>query len=191
MRRLFDLVAASLGLLVLSPLFIVAAIAVALTSPGPVLHRARRAGWKGREFAMLKFRSMRSDASGPAITAKGDVRVTPVGRLLRRTKLDELPQLINVIRGEMALVGPRPEDPRYVALYDAEQRRILDIRPGITSAASIAYRDEENLLSGDEWERIYRERIMPEKLRLDLEYERSRTFGSDLGLIARTLLRRE
>jgi lipopolysaccharide/colanic/teichoic acid biosynthesis glycosyltransferase len=190
MRRLFDLVAASIGLLLLAPLFAIITVAVALTSRGPVFYRARRVGWRGREFAMLKFRSMRASASGPAITTKGDPRVTAIGRVLRRTKLDELPQLINVVRGEMALVGPRPEDPRYVALYDAEQRRILDIRPGITSAASFAFRDEENLLGGDEWERIYRERIMPEKLRLDLEYERSRTFWRDLHLIARTMLRR-
>ncbi len=190
MRRLFDVVAAALGLLLLAPLFLVAAAAVRLSSPGPVFHRARRVGWRGREFAMLKFRSMVVSSHGPAITTKGDPRVTGVGRLLRRAKLDELPQLVNVLRGEMSLVGPRPEDPRYVVLYDDAQRRILEIRPGITSAASVAYRDEETLLVGEDWERVYVETILPEKLRLDLEYERSRTFVSDLRLILRTLRRR-
>jgi lipopolysaccharide/colanic/teichoic acid biosynthesis glycosyltransferase len=188
MRRLFDVAVSAIGLLLLSPLFLVAALAVRLTSRGPVFYRARRVGWKGREFAMLKFRSMVNSSGGPGITKKGDARVTRIGRVLRRSKLDELPQLLNVIRGEMNLVGPRPEDPRYVALYDDAQRRILDVRPGITSAASVAYRDEETLLGGDAFERVYVETILPEKLRLDLEYERSRTWISDLRIIVRTLL---
>src|SRR5437016_7110492 len=163
MRRLVDLVASTSGLLILSPLFAVLAVAVKLSSPGPVFHRGERIGCGGKPFALYKFRSMRVTESGPAITRAGDPRVTAVGRFLRRTKLDELPQLINVLAGDMSLVGPRPEAPRYVALYDAEQRRILDARPGLTSPASLRYRSEEEQLVGDEWERIYVERIMPEK----------------------------
>ena len=129
-----------------------------------------------------------ADRRGPGITAAGDRRVTRIGAFLRRTKLDELPQLINVLRGEMSLVGPRPEDPRYVALYTEEQRQILRVRPGITSAASLAYRHEEQLLSGSDWETQYRQQVMPAKLALDLEYLSRRTMASDLVLIWRTVL---
>ncbi|HEX7833603.1 MAG TPA: sugar transferase [Thermoanaerobaculia bacterium] len=184
MRRLFDIAVSAIGLLVLAPLFVLIAIAVG----PPVFYRARRVGRHGREFAMLKFRSMRFASEGAAITMQGDARVTRVGRVLRRTKLDELPQLVNVLRGEMSFVGPRPEDPRYVAMYDDEQRRVLDVRPGITSAASLAYRNEESMLTS---EQQYIETIMPAKLKIDLEYERSRTFANDLRLIIRTILRRE
>ncbi|HET8798808.1 MAG TPA: sugar transferase [Thermoanaerobaculia bacterium] len=187
MRRGIDVAAASIGLLLLAPLFAAIAVAVRLSSPGPVFYRARRVGWRGRPLTMLKFRTMVVQSGGPAVTAKGDPRVTRVGRFLRRTKLDELPQLVHVLFGEMSLVGPRPEDPRYVALYDEAQRRILDVRPGITGAASLAYRDEESLLAGDDWERVYVERILPDKLRLDLEYEKTRTLARDLRLIVRTI----
>ena len=186
-RRALDLAGSLCGLVILSPLFALAAIAVKLSSPGPVIYRARRSGRHGREFRLLKFRSMRTDVPGAAITRAGDPRVTTVGRWLRKTKVDELPQLVNVLRGEMSLVGPRPEDPRYVASYDAEQRRILDVKPGITSAASLRYRSEEESLAGEEWERLYVEEIMPEKLRIDLAYEQQRTLASDLRLIARTI----
>lgn len=182
MRRLLDIVASLVGLIVLSPLFAVIAIVVGR----PVFHRARRVGRHGREFEMLKFRSMTVAAHGSALTMQNDARVTRAGRVLRRTKLDELPQLVNVLRGEMSLVGPRPEDPRYVALYDDGQRRVLDVRPGITSAASLAYHDEETLLTS---EQQYIETILPAKLRIDLEYEKSRTLASDLRLIVRTIFR--
>ena len=123
-------------------------------------------------FRLYKFRRMVSDADkqGPGITATGDSRITRVGRFLRRTKIDELPQLINVLSGDMSLVGPRPEDPRYVTLYTPEQRRVLAVRPGITSAASLAYRHEEQLLAGADWETVYREEVLPAKLAIDLEY---------------------
>jgi lipopolysaccharide/colanic/teichoic acid biosynthesis glycosyltransferase len=124
---------------------------------------------------------------GPAITAAGDVRITQVGRVLRGSKLDELPQLVNVLRGEMSLVGPRPEDPRYVALYDFLQRAVLTTRPGITSPASVHFRREEELLTGKEWEQRYVERILPAKLAIDLDYLRRRTVWSDLGVIVATL----
>jgi lipopolysaccharide/colanic/teichoic acid biosynthesis glycosyltransferase len=190
MRRAFDVVVALSGLLLLAPLMLCAAIAVKLTSRGPVLFHARRVGHRGREFPMLKFRSMRAAQPGPALTADGDARITTVGRWLRRTKFDEVPQLINVLRGEMNLVGPRPEDPQFVALYDERQRRILEIRPGITSAASVLYRNEARLLQGPDFEGVYIETILPEKLRLDLEYERTRTFWSDLRILFRTVTRR-
>lgn len=190
MRRAFDVVVALGGLVLLAPLLICAAIAVKLTSRGPVLFHARRVGHRGREFSMLKFRSMRVTPLGPALTSAGDRRITTVGRWLRRTKLDEVPQLINVLRGEMNLVGPRPEDPQFVVLYNERQRRVLEIRPGITSAASVLYRNEERLLQGPDFERVYVETILPEKLRLDLEYESTRSFWTDLRILVRTITRR-
>jgi lipopolysaccharide/colanic/teichoic acid biosynthesis glycosyltransferase len=189
LKRGFDLVAAIAGLVILSPLLLVIGLAVKLQDGGPIFYRAPRIGKDGRPFRLYKFRTMVVDADrrGPGITSNGDTRVTPVGRWLRRTKLDELPQLINVVRGEMSLVGPRPEDPRYVALYTPEQRRILSTRPGMTSAASLAYRHEEELLSGPDWERVYREEVMPAKLAIDLEYLSRRSVWSDLVLILRTI----
>jgi lipopolysaccharide/colanic/teichoic acid biosynthesis glycosyltransferase len=188
-RRWLDAAVAALGLVILSPLLFALALWIKIDSSGPVFYRARRVGKDGREFHLYKFRSMVVDADkrGPGITAAGDKRVTASGRFLRRTKLDELPQLLNVFRGEMSLVGPRPEDPRYVALYTPEQRRILAVRPGITSAASLSFRHEEQMLTGPDWENIYRDEVMPAKLAIDLEYLRQRTWLSDLGLILRTV----
>jgi len=187
MRRLLDLGVSAAGLLILSPLFALLAVAVKLSSRGPVFHRGERVGRDGKLFAVYKFRSMRVGEKGPAITRAGDPRVTALGAVLRKTKLDELPQLLNVFVGEMSLVGPRPEAPRYVAMYDADQRRILSARPGMTSPASLLYRSEEELLTGTDWERAYVERILPEKLRIDLDYLDRRTFRSDLGVIVRTI----
>lgn len=188
-RRLVDITVALAGLTVLSPLFLALAVAIRRDSPGPVFYKARRVGRNGKEFLLYKFRSMVADADrrGPGITTEGDQRVTKTGRLLRRTKMDELPQLINVLKGEMSLVGPRPEDPRYVALYTTEQRAVLLVRPGITSAASLAYRHEEELLSGPNWEVLYREEIMPAKLDIDLGYLSQRTLTSDLKLVFQTV----
>lgn len=185
MTRIFDTLVSALALLVLSPLLLAIAVAVRVTSRGPAFHRAKRVGRDGRLFELLKFRSM-VVAEGPAVTRAGDPRVTPLGRILRGYKLDELPQLMNVLRGDMSLVGPRPEDPKYTAMYDSEQRQILAVRPGITSAASLKYRDEESHLTGEDWEVQYVQRIMPEKLKIDLDYLRRRTFFSDLGLLLRT-----
>jgi lipopolysaccharide/colanic/teichoic acid biosynthesis glycosyltransferase len=189
-QRAIDFVAATLGLIVLAPLFLVIAATIKLTSPGPVFHRAERVGRNGVPFTLFKFRSMRAGAStaGPGITRAGDDRITGVGRWLRRSKLDELPQLLNVFRGEMGLVGPRPEDPRYVAMYSPEQRRILLARPGITSAASAQYRHEESLLTGNDWEKQYVNEVMPAKLRIDLEYLNRRTTISDWGILWQTFL---
>lgn len=184
-----DLIASGLGLLMLSPVFLVISLVIKLTSKGPVFYKADRAGQGGRLFKLYKFRSMVPDADrqGSGITGQDDPRITPIGRYLRRTKLDELPQLINVFLGDMSLVGPRPEDPRYLALYTAEQRQILAARPGITSPASLRYRREEELLRGDNRETIYREQILPHKLALDLAYLRQRTFWTDLVLILKTI----
>jgi len=187
--RGLDLIASGLGLMLLAPLFLVIGLVIKWTSVGPVLYKAARVGKDGRLFNLYKFRSMclNADQQGPGITTKDDPRITPVGRLLRRTKLDELPQLINVLRGEMSLVGPRPEDPRYVALYTPVQRQVLTVRPGITSRASLYYRDEERLVGGDGWEEVYCKRILPHKLALDLEYLQQRTLWTDLAVILKTI----
>ncbi len=190
--RPLDVAASALGLLLLAPLFAVVSLWVKIDSPGPVFYRARRVGKDGREFDALKFRSMRigSDRAGPGITVSGDPRVTRSGRVIRRWKIDELPQLINVLVGDMGLVGPRPEDPRYVAGYSEEQRELLQVRPGITSPASVHFRREEEVLSGPEWERTYVERVLPEKLALDRKYVQNRTLAGDVRIVLRTLLPR-
>ena len=187
MKRLFDLVASAAGLVLLSPLLLLIAAAVKLTSRGPALYRGRRVGRHGRPFDVYKFRSMRLASAGASITRAGDPRVTPLGRFLRRYKLDELPQLLNVLKGEMSFVGPRPEDPRYVAMYDERQRHVLDLRPGITSPASLAYRSEEAQLVGEDWETLYVGKIMPAKLEIDLEYVAHAGLVTDLRLILRTI----
>lgn len=189
-RRWFDIAASLLGLAALSPLFILVGLWIKIDSSGPVFYRATRVGKDGQLFRLYKFRSMvtGADRQGPGITVTGDARVTRAGRALRRTKIDELPQLINVLKGEMSLVGPRPEDPRYVVLYTPEQRRVLAVRPGITSAASLTYRHEEQLLAGEDWEAIYREQVLPAKLAIDLDYLAQRTFVSDLKLICQTII---
>lgn len=187
--RALDIVASGIGLVLLAPLFAGIAVWIKLDSAGPVFYRARRVGKDGVEFRAFKFRSMEvgSDRAGPALTLPGDSRVTRSGRILRRTKIDELPQLLNVFRGEMALVGPRPEDPRYVETYGEEQRELLAVRPGITSPASLRYRNEEAELTGPDWETKYREVILPDKLAVDLAYLRTRSIATDLRMVARTL----
>jgi FlaA1/EpsC-like NDP-sugar epimerase/lipopolysaccharide/colanic/teichoic acid biosynthesis glycosyltransferase len=188
--RGLDLIGSGLGLFLLAPVMLIIGLVVKYTSEGPMFYTAKRVGQGGHIFRVYKFRTMYLDADckGPAITLKNDSRITPVGHFLRRTKLDELPQLINVLRGEMSLVGPRPEDPRYVAFYTAEQRQLLSVRPGITSPASLYYRQEEKLLAEEDWEGAYRERILPHKLTLDLDYLRERTVWTDLSLILSTLI---
>lgn len=188
--RVIDVLGAAFGLIVLSPLLAAIAVVVKLTSAGPVFYGATRIGRDGRPFKLWKFRSMRVGADrGAAVTTANDSRVTRVGRLLRRYKVDELPQLWNVVTGDMALVGPRPEAPKYVEMYTPEQRAILNVRPGITSAASLQFRNEEALLTGDDWEERYVREVFPAKLRIDLEYIRRRTVASDLALILATIRR--
>lgn len=188
-KRALDVVAALVVLLVTLPLLVIMALAVACETGRPVLYRGWRVGRDGRIFRILKFRTMVHGAGGlgGAITVARDPRVTGVGRLLRRTKLDELPQLLNVLRGDMSLVGPRPEHPNYVRLYTEQQRRILSVRPGLTGIASVRYRNEEDLLRGENAEALYRSLIMPDKLRLELDYLERRDFWSDMGLILTTL----
>ncbi len=190
LRRLLDVTAAGMGLVILSPLLLLLALLVRLTSPGPALYRGRRVGRDGREFRLLKLRTMQAGADrlGPGLTLDQDPRITPLGRWLRVHRLDELPQLWNVLVGDMSLVGPRPEDPRYVAHYTPEQREVLRVRPGITGPAQIAFRNEaERLRHAADPEATYLQEIMPAKLAIDLAYLRRRTVWSDLGLLFSTL----
>lgn len=173
-----------------SPLLAILAIAIMLDSPGPPFFLQTRVGRNGRPFRIIKLRTMRCDAAerGGPLTVAGDPRVTRVGSIVRASKLDELPQLINVLRGEMALVGPRPEVPRYVEGYDLRQRRVLDVRPGITDPASVRYRDESVVLAAsDDPERTYRMSVLPDKLEMNLDYMERRTLRSDIGVIFATV----
>lgn len=188
MKRAFDFTAALIGLVVTSPLVLAAMIAVKLGSRGPAFYSGPRVGLDGALFKIHKLRSMRvgADATGPAVTAGDDPRVTPVGRLLRRTKIDELPQLLNVLKGEMSLVGPRPEHPEYVEHYTVEQRRLLTVRPGMTGPSALAFIDEEEELRGAHPESVYLNELMPKKLALELKYVEHATFGSDLVILLKT-----
>lgn len=189
-KRAFDILVSALALLILLPVLLLLGLLVATTSPGGAFFRQVRVGRNGNEFGLLKFRSMRpdSEAKGQITVGGRDPRITAVGYFLRRSKLDELPQLINVLVGDMSIVGPRPEVPKYVALYTPEQQEVLRVRPGITSAASIAYIDENELLGrSTDPERTYVEEVMPAKLDLDLEYVRSAGFSADLAIIWGTL----
>jgi lipopolysaccharide/colanic/teichoic acid biosynthesis glycosyltransferase len=188
-KRSLDSIASLVGLLLASPVLLVVAALVKSTSPGPVLFWQERIGLGGLVFRIVKFRTMCQDADqrGPAITSVEDARVTTVGRWLRRLKLDELPQLWNVLKGDMSLVGPRPEVPRYVESYSLAHRRVLTVRPGITDPASIAYRREEYLLAGHaDLDRYYREVVLPDKLEKNLEYLDRMSLTYDLLLLIRT-----
>jgi lipopolysaccharide/colanic/teichoic acid biosynthesis glycosyltransferase len=189
-RRLIDIAGALVGLVVASPILLAVGVLIKLDSPGPVIHVAQRSGKDGKPFRLYKLRSMVVGAQreGPAITPAGDRRITRVGHFVRRTKLDELPQLLNVLKGDMSLVGPRPEDPRYVARYTSAQREVLRVRPGVTSAASLEYRDESSLLSGEDWEHRYLNEILPDKLSIELDYLANRTLVGDLSVVLRTLV---
>jgi len=186
--RLFDAGVAVTGLVFLSPLFLVVALLIKATSSGPVFYKATRIGKSGRPFVLYKFRSMVIDADqqGPTITTRDDDRITWLGRVLRRSKVDELPQLINVLKGEMSLVGPRPEDPKYLQYYKQEQLKVLSMAPGITSPASVVYRHEEQMLSSADWEKRYVEEILPAKLSLELDYMKRRSLRTDLQIFWKT-----
>ncbi len=186
-RNLAERMMAGLGLVVLIPVFAVIAIAIILDTGFPVFFVQDRMGRGGKTFGLRKFRSMRQRSSGTLVTAKGDSRITPVGAFLRKLKLDELPQLWNVVRGDMALIGPRPEVPRYVEHGDPRWKAVLSARPGITDLATLVYRDEEEILAGAaDPDLCYRSEVLPRKLELNLEYLRERTFRSDLRLLALT-----
>lgn len=189
MKRLFDVLASGLGLLVLSPLFLVLALWIKLDSKGPVFYRQVRVGRNNKDFRIFKFRSMRVGADkGSLVTIGGhDPRVTRSGYFIRKFKLDELPQLINVFLGDMSLVGPRPEVRHYVDYWTPEQMHVLDVRPGITDPASIKFRNENELMGqADDPEKYYIEVIMQEKIRLYLEYVHNHSFLGDIGLIFKT-----
>ncbi len=188
-KRFFDLLAAALALLLLSPLLLAVALWIKLDSPGPVFFRQERVGRHGVPFRIHKFRSMRSGAAGLQLTVGEDPRITRAGRRLRRTRLDELPQLIDVLKGDMSLVGPRPEVPRYVAHYPpALRERALAVRPGITDPASLAHLDEAALLAAAaDPEREYIERILPAKLQAAADYAERASLATDLGVLWRTV----
>lgn len=189
MKRIFDITASGLGLIVLSPLFLILAIWIKLDSKGPVFYRQVRVGRHNKDFRIFKFRSMRVGADkGSLVTIGGhDPRITRSGYFIRKFKFDELPQLINVFIGDMSLVGPRPEVRHYVDYWTSEQMHVLDARPGITDPASIKFRNENELMEkAEDPEKYYIEVIMQEKLRLYLEYVKNNSFIKDIGLIIKT-----
>jgi lipopolysaccharide/colanic/teichoic acid biosynthesis glycosyltransferase len=189
-KRVIDFLLSLFGLILLAPVLITVSAVIALSSPGPVLFRQQRAGKNGKPFWILKFRSMIDGAErmGGGVTPSNDPRVTPVGMFLRKWKFDELPQLWNVLKGDMSFVGPRPEVPAYVAGYSAEQRTVLNVRPGITDPASLRYRNEGRVLgTSSDPDRLYREEILPDKLRLNLQYVRNISLACDVLLILSTV----
>ena len=190
LMRLLDFSSSSISLCLLGPLFLVVALVIKLTSPGSVFYQALRVGQDGRLFRLYKFRTMVVDADrvGPPLTSKDDPRITSVGGLLRRTKIDELPQLLNVIMGDMNLVGPRAEDPKYVVSYTDKQREVLSVKPGITSPASILYRQEERLLCGPDSEETYLRDLLPAKLAIELDYLGRRTLWTDFVVLGNTFI---
>ena len=191
MKRCFDIVLSAIGLVLLSPLFLVLAICIIADSEGGVFYRQTRVGKGNKDFRLYKFRSMytASDKKGLLTVSNHDSRITRVGYFIRKYKLDELPQLINVLTGDMSFVGPRPEVRKYVDLYTEEQMLVLDIRPGITDAASIKYRNENEILATQENpEQYYIEHIMPDKLAINLEYVRHHSVGKDIRLIWETFV---
>ncbi len=190
MIRFCDIVLSCLGLLLLSPLFVVVAVWIVIDNPGPIFYRQMRVGKDGKDFGLLKFRSMRIGADKESLITIGehDSRITRAGYYIRKYKLDELPQLWNVLTGDMSLVGPRPEVRRYVDLYTAEQRQVLTVRPGITDYASIEYIDENRLLAqAEDPDRTYIEEILPAKIALNMRYIKHQTLGEYMKIIFLTL----
>lgn len=188
-KRALDFSVAAAALIAVSPLMAAIAVAVRLSSPGPAVFKQERVGRWGKPFLLLKFRSMRcGKAEGPLVTAGGDPRITSLGRLIRRTKLDELPQLWNVLVGDMSLVGPRPEVRRYVEVFPVDYQRILSVRPGITDLAALRfYREEELLASSPDPERTYIAEVLPQKIKLYLEYVETRSLALDFRILLKTL----
>ncbi len=192
MKRLFDIFFSLIGLLFLSPLFVAVALLIKLGSEGSVFFRQERIGKNFESFRIYKFRTMAvgADKMGPLITVGGDKRITKIGKFLRKYKIDELPQLFNVLKGEMSFVGPRPEVKKYVQLFKSDYKKLLKIRPGITDPASIQYSAEEtNLSLSKSWEEDYIKKILPEKIKLSLHYLDNHNFITDLKLILITVLK--
>jgi len=189
-KRVFDFSFAFIILIFIWPIFIIIAVAIKVSSPGPVLYRGLRIGLHGKPFYINKFRSMILGADKfSGTTSKNDSRVTPIGRVLRKNKLDELPQLINVLKGEMSFVGPRPELPRYTARYDKKELLILSVRPGITDFSSLYFSNLNELIEDEEPDNAFETKILMEKNRLRLKYVESRGFFVDITLIVKTILR--
>jgi len=192
MKPTLDVVISVIVLIILSPLFLCISLAVLVTMGWPIFFRQTRMGKDSKAFKIVKFRTMvkKADKLGLPITTGGDPRITPVGRLLRRSKLDELPQFLNVLWGHMSLVGPRPEVPRYVRMYSRKQMRVLSVKPGLTDPATIAFRNEESILARyDDPEKAYVEEIMPEKLKLNLAYIERASFFGDIGILLKTFVK--
>jgi len=188
-KRVFDITASSVLLIVLLPLLLAIATLVKLDSPGPVFFRQKRLGKDARLFEMLKFRTMIFDpgGNGPSITVREDPRVTRLGGILRRFDLDELPTLFNVFKGEMSIVGPRPEVPKFLPYYSSEQKQVFSVKPGLTDLGTLAFRHEALFLRGQDLEETYIREILPRKLTLSLQYIRHQSFFYDLGIMVRTL----
>lgn len=189
-KRLFDIVASGIGIIFFFPVLLVIAILIKIQMPGPVLFRQIRAGRFGKPFIINKFRTMSLDHNGSSISVKGQSRITPLGSVLRKYKLDELPELWNVIIGEMSLVGPRPDVPEYTEKLTGEERKILELRPGITGPASLKYVREEELLASVADPTEYNDSVIwPDKVRINLDYYYKRSFSMDLHFVFRTLLK--
>jgi lipopolysaccharide/colanic/teichoic acid biosynthesis glycosyltransferase len=190
LKRIFDIVFACLGFLALLPFFTAIAVAVKLSSPGPIFYRGLRTGRFSKPFRIFKFRSMVVGADkGAGTTSRNDPRVTAVGRFIRRYKLDELPQLLNVLVGDMSFVGPRPELPRYTDQYQGEELLILQVRPGITDYSSLKFSNLNDLIGDEDPDQAYEEKILAEKNRLRIQYVKDQSFWLDLSLILKTILR--
>jgi len=189
MKRLFDIISSLVGLIFISAIFLVVPVLIKLDSKGPVFFKQWRIGKDGRQFKIYKFRTMVQDADkvGSLITAGNDQRITEIGKLLRRYEIDELPTLINVLKGDMSIVGPRPEVPKYLHHYDRKYREILSVRPGITDLGTLSFRDEAKYLNAQNYEEIYEKKILPQKLDLYLEYVHNKTFVFDLRIILKTI----
>lgn len=187
-KRVFDLVVSFVLLVAMLPLLALIAVAVKLDSRGPVFYRVTRVGYRGQPLMMLKFRKMHHQAAGVPLTANGDHRLTRVGSVLHRTRLDELPQFWDVLCGRMSTIGPRPEDPAFVALHSAAYERILAVRPGITGISQLAFADEHNILDANDVVGDYVDRILPQKVGLDMRYVDARRVGLDLSVIRWTLV---
>jgi lipopolysaccharide/colanic/teichoic acid biosynthesis glycosyltransferase len=188
-KRLFDIIASALALVVLSPLLLIIALFVKLDSPGPVVFRQPRLGRGARPFEIYKFRTMvvAAQTHGTRITVNKDARVTRIGRILRRFDLDELPTFLNVLKGDMSIVGPRPEVPEYLPFYSDEEKEVFSVRPGLTDPGTLAFRDEATRLVGEDPEGVYTREILPHKLALNLEYVKQQSLLYDLKIIMKTL----
>lgn len=190
LKRIFDIAASLFGLIVLSPALLIIAVLIKIRMPGPALFSQQRTGRYGKLFTIYKFRSMTLDHGGSTISVKGEMRITPLGGTLRKYKLDELPELWNILKGDMSFVGPRPDVPEYTDRLVGEERQILELRPGLTGPATLVYANEEELLASVEDPQAYNDEVLwPEKVRLNMDYYHNRTFFGDILIIFRTIFR--